>query len=62
MAKECAGNKAICSKETIEQMVHDIEAASAEVFKVLDEMVEQKSHGVMKEAVSTLFEKTKGHK
>ncbi len=62
LAKECAGNKAICSKETIEQMVHDIEAASTEVFRVLDEMVEQKSHGVMKEAVNTLFDKTKGRK
>ncbi len=55
LANECSGKKAICSKESIEKMVHEIERASKEVFVILDEMVEQKSKQVMKEAVVNLF-------
>ena len=57
LAHECAGNKAICSKDKIEKMVHLIESASKDVFRILDEMVEQKSQIAMKSAVTTLFEK-----
>ncbi len=57
LAHECASNKAICSKDKIEKMVHTIEDASKEVFEILDEMVEQKSQIAMKDAVTTLFKK-----
>ncbi len=56
LAHECAGNKAMCSKETIEKMVTDIEHASREVFSILDDMVEEKSKSMIKSAVSNLFE------
>ncbi|KIM12000.1 MAG: chemotaxis protein [Sulfuricurvum sp. PC08-66] len=56
LANECASGKAICSKDEIEQMVRDIEAASSEVFTYLEKMVEEKSAIVMKTAAKTLFE------
>jgi methyl-accepting chemotaxis protein len=55
LANECAKDKAICSKDEIEKMVKTIEAASKEVFVILDEMVEQKSKAAMSTAVKTLF-------
>ena len=56
LAHECSGNKVICSKNTIEKMVQDIELASNDVFILLDQMVEEKSKNMMKNAVKNLFE------
>ena len=56
LANECSGSKVICSKDTIENMVKDIEDASNDVFKLLDQMVEEKSKNMMKDAVTSLFE------
>jgi hypothetical protein len=55
LAKECAGDKVLCSKEIIEERIHKIEEASHEVFKYLDELVEQRTKIVMHEAASKLF-------
>ncbi len=55
LATECTGDKAICSKDTIEKMVDDIENASKEVFAILDDMVEQKSKIIMSDAHKKLF-------
>ncbi len=57
LANECAGNKAICSKDEIENMVRDIEHASKEVFDILDAMVEEKSKISMNDAATNLFTK-----
>jgi len=57
LAHECAGSKAICSKDDIENMVLDIENASRDVFMLLDKMVEEKSQSLMKNAVVDLFER-----
>lgn len=57
LATECAGDKAICSKDEIAEMVHKIEHASQDVFNILDAMVEEKSKGTIKGAVTTLFDK-----
>jgi len=59
LAHECAGDKAICSKDDIEKMVSDIEHASEEVFKLLDQMVEEKSQSLTKNAIVDLFERKK---
>ena len=59
LAHECAGDKAICSKDEIEKMVLDIENASKMVFELLDKMVEEKSDSLMKNAVKNLFEDKK---
>ncbi len=56
LAAECTANKAICSTQIIEKMVDNIENASKDVFKILDEMVEQKSKVIMGEAHKNLFE------
>jgi methyl-accepting chemotaxis protein len=56
LAHECAGEKVICSKDTIEEMVSTIEKASLEVFELLDTMVEEKAQKQMKSAVKDLFE------
>jgi len=55
LAHECTGNSVICSKNKIEEMVMNIEQASKDVFVILDEMVEEKSKIMMKDAVTTLF-------
>jgi len=57
LANECASGKAMCSKVEIETMVRTIEAASIEVYKALDEMVEERAQEMMKEAAVTLFGK-----
>ena len=57
LANECASGKAMCSKSEIETMVRSIEAASIEVYKALDEMVEERAQMMMKEAAVTLFAK-----
>jgi len=56
LANECAGQKVICSKDIIEEMVSTIEEASLEVFELLDAMVEEKAQKQMKSAVKDLFE------
>ena len=58
LAEECTGG-AICSMGKIEKMVQEIEDASLDVFKYLDEMVEQKAKEQMKLAVVDLFDKEK---
>ena len=57
LAVECSENQAVCSKDIIEDMVANIERASQDVFKVLDEMVDQKSKITMSEAHHNLFKK-----
>jgi hypothetical protein len=56
LVNECAGQKVICSKDIIEEMVDRIEDASLEVFMYLDKMVEEKAEKQMKHAVKDLFE------
>lgn len=48
LAKRCIGNKVMCSKDDIESAVTKIEGASVEVFKILDEMVEEKMKTIQK--------------
>lgn len=55
LAKECSSDKVLCSKEIIEQRIHAIEDASADVFKFLDALVEEKSKEMMHSAAKTLF-------
>jgi len=55
LATECAGQKVICSKDIIEEMIEKIEDASLEVFQYLDAMVEEKANQQMKSAVKDLF-------
>jgi hypothetical protein len=57
LAEECAGNAVTCSKEKIETKIVNIEAASQEVFEILDRMLEEKNNAVMREAARELFEK-----
>lgn len=57
LAKECGGEKAICSKAEIETMVKEIESASETVFSTLDAMVDEKSKTLMLEAKEHLFDK-----
>jgi hypothetical protein len=56
LVNECAGQKVICSKDIIEDMVDKIEEASLQVFVLLDAMVEEKAQKQMKLAVVDLFE------
>ena len=56
LAKECAGNSVVCSKAIIEKKVKLIENASEDVFKILDQMLEEKNELVMKVAANDLFE------
>ncbi len=58
LAKECGGDKAICSKAEIEAMVKEIENASGDVFVTLDAMVEEKAKTLMLEAKEHLFDKS----
>ena len=55
LAEECSGEKVLCSKEIIETRITTIEAASQDVFKYLDELVEQRANVIMKEAAKELF-------
>lgn len=43
LASKCSGSEVMCSKEEIEVMVLDIEGASHEVFRVLDDMIAEKT-------------------
>ena len=55
LADECAGNSVTCSKAKIEQKIENIEAASHDVFDILDRMLEEKNNAVMKDAAKELF-------
>ncbi|MDD2357055.1 MAG: methyl-accepting chemotaxis protein [Thiovulaceae bacterium] len=55
LANECGSGKVLCSKEIIEERIKAIESASRDVFKYLDEVVEEKSQKVMHEAKDNLF-------
>jgi methyl-accepting chemotaxis protein len=57
LAKECAGNTVVCSKQIIEDKIIKIEDASQQVFEVLDRMLDEKNDQVMKIAAKDLFEK-----
>jgi methyl-accepting chemotaxis protein len=57
LAQECAGSQIVCSKETIENKVREIESASKEVFSFLDMMLGEKSELIMHEAADALFAK-----
>ncbi len=46
LAKKCVGSKVMCSKEEIENAVRNIERASLEVFKIIDNMIEEKIHDI----------------
>ncbi|MGB3751715.1 MAG: CZB domain-containing protein [Arcobacteraceae bacterium] len=55
LAKECSGNSIVCSKAVIEEKINLIENASENVFRVLDQMLEEKNNIVMKIAAQDLF-------
>lgn len=55
LVDECAGDKVLCSKEIIEERIHAIENASRDVFKYLDQLVEERTKIVMHEAATQLF-------
>ncbi|NWF66266.1 MAG: CZB domain-containing protein, partial [Campylobacterales bacterium] len=50
LAIDCGGTKQTCSRKDIEDRVTKIEAASVDVFKYLDEMVEEKAKELMNNA------------
>ena len=60
LAGECSGDKAICSKDVIEERVAKIEAASLDVGKYLDAMVQERATALMEEASITLFKNNRG--
>jgi len=55
LASECSGTDTICSKDKIEKMVQEIEDASKDVFKYLDEMVAEKARNNEGNAIKSLF-------
>ena len=55
LANECGSDKVLCSKEIIEERITAIEDASKDVFKYLDELVEQRAEVVMHQAAKQLF-------
>lgn len=55
LANECGKDKVLCSKEIIEERITAIEHASSDVFKYLDELVEQRANQVMHQAAKKLF-------
>jgi len=55
LAKECSGNAIVCSKAVIEEKVRTIEHASEDVFRILDQMLEEKNEIVMNLATQNLF-------
>jgi len=59
LAAECGSQKAVCSKDIIEQRIHAIENASHDVFKFLDALVNEKANEVMHAAVKDLFQGAK---
>lgn len=61
LAKECAGSEVLCSKEKIERDVASIENSSLEVFKILDDMVQEKANLIMNKAAIDLFGHTRSN-
>jgi len=59
LVQECAGSEVLCSKEKIEKNVALIETASLEVFKILDDMVQEKANLTMEKAAIDLFGQTR---
>ncbi|MBU0633316.1 CZB domain-containing protein [bacterium] len=55
LASECGSDKVLCSKEIIEKRIMAIENASKDVFRYLDELVEQRADIVMHQAKKDLF-------
>ena len=55
LAKECSGSAVVCSKAVIEDKVKLIENASEDVFRILDQMLEEKNDMVMQVAAKDLF-------
>jgi hypothetical protein len=55
LAKECGGGKVVCSINEIEASVMRIEAASKDVFKYLDALVDERAKVLMTQAVEELF-------
>ncbi len=55
LAKECGSGKVVCSISEIEARVRRIEAASKDVFKYLDALVDEHSKELMTQAVDELF-------
>ena len=55
LAAECGEGKTICSKDIIETRVRAIEDASKDVFKYLDELVQERSAEMAIEAKDRLF-------
>lgn len=60
LAQECGTEKALCSKDIIQKRIHNIENASHEVFKYLENLVDEKAEQVMHIATKELF--TQGSK
>lgn len=56
LANECGSGKVVCSKDIIEQRIQAIESASKDVFKYLNDLVEEKAQRVMHEAKENLFQ------
>ena len=56
LAHECAGSSVVCSKQVIEDKIHNIEVASEKVFNILDKMLAEKNEQVMKVAAKDLFD------
>jgi len=55
LASECGSDKVLCSKEIIEKRINAIEHASKDVFKYLDNLVEERAKEVMHKAAKDLF-------
>lgn len=55
--EKCMGKFAECTIGDIQSTVSKIEAASSEVFELLDNMVKEKSEQLMTETIENLFEK-----
>ena len=55
LASECGSGKVMCSKDIIETRIYAIEKASEDVFLYLDELVDQRTDIIMKEAAKKLF-------
>ena len=60
LATECSSEKALCSKEIIEERVVKIESASLDVAKYLDAIVTERAASMMKEASIALFKNNRG--
>jgi len=55
LAKECIGVEKVCSRDLIVDKVNKIEEGSKDVFRYMDEMLEERGAELMKKAANTLF-------